>query len=166
LSYRTAITRRGLSAPMKILKSRGLIRGDVLDYGSGKGQDADLLGIDKYDPYAKLIRNPNTGKFDFTHDRWPDRHYDVITCIYVLNVISDEKEIADTIDKIQSLLKDDGVTYISVRRDIKQEGYNSRTFQSTVYIQGDVEEIYEKSSFIIYKMNKHSDVIVTRPILR
>ena len=66
-SHLTAIKRTKLSVPIRGLDLKGK---RVLDYGCGRGSDADLLGADKYDPYYFPERP--TGK------------YDVILCTYVL----------------------------------------------------------------------------------
>ena len=52
-AYKTAITRKKPSLPMRWLAKEGLIpsRIDTLDYGCGKGFDADYFGMDKYDPH-------------------------------------------------------------------------------------------------------------------
>ncbi len=50
-AHKTAIRRtRGLSVPMKVL---GHLIGDVtvLDYGCGRGEDADKLNFKKFDPH-------------------------------------------------------------------------------------------------------------------
>ena len=49
-SHKTAIKRNKLSAPMRYLSENNLLKGDLLDYGCGRGDDADLLSMDKYDP--------------------------------------------------------------------------------------------------------------------
>ena len=49
LAWKTAIGRNKPSAPLRALETKGLIVGDVLDYGCGKGYDAYYLGSDSYD---------------------------------------------------------------------------------------------------------------------
>lgn len=178
VGHKTAINRSDLSAPMQYLSERELLKGNnILDYGAGRGQDADRLGIDKYDPFAHLIKNPDTDKFDLTHNKWPRKKYDTITNNYVLNVIESEDKIDETIEKIQSLLKDDGLAYITVRRDSDsfEEGYNpkSNTFQSTVVLKDagsksghEVENLVDrKGSYAIFKITKLSKVKIERPNL-
>jgi len=106
----TAIKRFKLSSPMNKLNKQGLLIGDVLDYGCGKGFDADCLGFDKYDPF-------------YFPDLMRIFKYDTITCHYVLNVIR-EDQVQDVIEDILSLLKPGGKAYISFRNDLK---YNTRT---------------------------------------
>ena len=42
-SHKTAIARSGPSAPLLTLEKMGLINGEVLDYGCGKGADEKYL---------------------------------------------------------------------------------------------------------------------------
>lgn len=144
-SYRTAITRKKLSAPMQWLKDNGLLKGaDCLDYGCGKGSDADILLMDKYDPH-------------FFPDIFNLKSYDTITCHYVLNVIEDNAKKLRTIKTMQFLLNDDGKIYISVRRDVTKNGYTKKkTYQENVFIDG-LTPIHEvKGSYAIYELNKHT----------
>jgi len=137
-SYKTAIHRKRLSGPAKYLSENGLLRGDVLDYGCGRGGDASKLDIDSYDPY----HNPDgldEGKL-----------YDTIMCNYVLNVIVDAEERYEVIAKIRSLLKEGGIAYISVRNDIKNlNGYTSiGTWQGFIHLP---YTVYKRSSqFVMY----------------
>lgn len=135
-SHKTAITRNKPSVPTRYLTEKGLLTGEVLDYGCGKGKDAESYGFSKYDPY--YAPEMPTGKFDN------------IVCNYVLNVI-DESEAAQVLANIKSLLKVGGVAYITVRRDIKKEGVTSRgTYQRTVHL--DLPIVKETSSYCIYKL--------------
>jgi len=134
-AYKTAITRTKISAPTRFLKEEGLLKGDVLDYGCGKGFDADELGFDKYDPHF-----------------FPDTElstYDVIVCNYVLNVV-DEDTGKQIIETIRSLLKVGGKAYISVRRDFKVKEYVSKkgTYQRLVDLALPV--LKQDSGFCIY----------------
>ena len=117
-AYKTAISRKGISAPMKHLVKKELLVGSVLDYGCGKGQCAIELELDKYDPHFW----PNE----------PRQKYDTVTCNYVLNVMN-EAEQSEVLGSILSLLNPNGKAYITVRRDIKTEGYTKRhTYQRNV----------------------------------
>jgi len=63
------------------------------------------------------------------------------------------KRGAEIIIKIRGLLKDSGVAYIAVRRDVKEDGWTRRsTFQRNVIL--DEESLIDNSSFCIYKINK------------
>ncbi len=77
--FQTAISRRALSAPMKISiqladEKRPLDQSRCLDFGSGRGFDAHTLDFESYDPNWGPTELPS-GVFDF------------IFCNYVLNVI-------------------------------------------------------------------------------
>lgn len=71
LSYKTAITRKNLSLPAQFF--RQYFEGRVLDFGCGKGSDADILDIDKYDKH-------------FFPDK-PTQKFDTVMMIYVLNTV-------------------------------------------------------------------------------
>jgi 2-polyprenyl-3-methyl-5-hydroxy-6-metoxy-1,4-benzoquinol methylase len=124
-SHLTAIARKKLSLPTRYLLKFNLLEGKILDFGCGKGFDTDFLAsegfnITGYDPYFRP--EAPTGQFD------------TIICNYVLNVIS-EKEQGEVLDYINHLLSKGGFAYISVRRDIKKEGYTKRgTFQRNVVL--------------------------------
>lgn len=136
ISYKTAIKRNSISGPTKWLLKNKLLNGRVLDYGCGYGYDADKLNFDKYDPYY--------------FPEFPTGKYDVIFCNYVLNVIPDEKERSDILDKIKSLLKPDGYALISVRRDLDNIDFEqtSKGFQGLVYL--DLPILVENKQFAIY----------------
>ena len=126
LSHKTAITRKKLSVPMRKLQEQGLLdpRLTILDYGCGKGSDARLLleqnfYVSGYDPY-----------FYPDNRVLMDDFYDVVTCNYVLNVIKLDKDIDELMRNIKRVLMKNGVAYITVRRDIKEDGYTSNgTYQ-------------------------------------
>jgi SAM-dependent methyltransferase len=99
----------------------GRLEGDCLDYGCGKGYDADSLGIPGYDPNHRPELQPG--------------QYDTIICNYVLNVIESPGKRFDTVMHIMSLLRPGGTAYISVRNDSFVEGYTSRgTWQGKVSV--------------------------------
>lgn len=143
-SHLTAKTRSRPSAPMKYIENMlGQIDDSeftglkfrMLDYGCGKGQDADHYGLEKYDPYYFPTRP--VGKFYF------------IFCNYVLNVVSVEEE-KKIIDDILSLLSDGGKAFVSVRRDVKEDGFTDKgTYQRNVVLSYPV--VYEnKGHYCIY----------------
>lgn len=123
-SHLTAMSRKKLSGPMKWLVDHGLIDETVhgLDYGCGKGFDADFLGLDGWDPHHRS----DTKGLSFA--------YDIVTCHYVLNVIEDPEEREETEVKIIGHLKPGGVAYVSVRNDTNAlNGCTSRgTWQGVV----------------------------------
>lgn len=113
LSHKTAIARTKPSAPLKYLEDHGyffhsMYRGDMLDYGCGRGFDADHYNMDKYDPhyFPELDRT---------------KSYDIIFCTYVLNVV-DEKTELKILEDVSSLLKPTGRAFFTVRRDMPRTG--------------------------------------------
>ncbi len=76
-SHKTAITRKDLSLPGKLF--RPLLEGAVLDFGCGKGSDADELGADKYDPKFFPVK--------------PTKMYDTVMLIYVLNTVKHPEDV-------------------------------------------------------------------------
>ena len=137
-AHLTAIKRNKFSAPMRYL--RGVFStGRYLDYGCGRGYDADGLDLAKFDPHY--------------FPQSPEGEFDIITCNYVLNVV-DEKTADEIILDISRLLKGNGVAYITVRRDIKKEGLTSKgTFQRNVVLNLPVV-VEKKNHFCIYKLTK------------
>lgn len=136
-AYKTAISRSKLSAPVKRLMDKGLLAGRVLDYGCGRGQDADKVGAEKFDPH--FFPQKPQGKFD------------VITCNYVLNVVEPGGEKAILKD-IRKRLKPGGVAYITVRRDVKKDGFTkSGTYQRNVELN--LPSLFKKSgAYETYKL--------------
>lgn len=138
-AYLTAISRKSLSIPIRWLLKRDLVTKNHLDYGCGRGGDADRLTCDRYDPH-------------YFPDK-PLKKYDSITCTYVLNVLY-STDIGNVIESIRELLTDDGKAYITVRRDIKKEGITSRgTHQYMVYL--DEPLLYENSNFALYEITRY-----------
>lgn len=143
-AHLTAIPRKGPSKPVRVLKNADLIQGRVLDYGCGRGKDAEFLSewgheVEKYDPhYCPTI---------------PYGQYQTIICNYVLNVISEE-EAGEVLRKIRDLLTPTGTAYITVRRDIKEDYVSSRkTLQRVVTLNLPV--VHETSrGHCIYMMKK------------
>ena len=139
--HRTAITRRKPSKPMAILESFGQFVNyhTKLDYGCGKGFDADHFGMVKYDPY-------------FFPDK-PTQLFDTITCNYVLNVIPDQAERVQVLRDIQSLLADNSsLAFISVRRDLKHDT------NTQFLVELNLPTLYKDSSTVIYLLTKESQL--------
>lgn len=114
-SHLTIKERNQSSFPVRhILKNR-LIKGRVLDFGSGLGADVTFLqekGIDitGYDPYY----SPTI----------PQGKFDTILCIYVLNVLLPEEQ-SHVLMAISELLKPGGIAFFAVRRDILRDGFRT-----------------------------------------
>ena len=105
---RTAITRKGPSAPAKKLVKLGLVRGKVLDYGSGRGEDARWLRsqgfkVSAYDPHHGPKSKPS-GRFD------------TVLVTYVLNVLPPREQL-DVIKAARRLLTPGGRAYLTARTD-------------------------------------------------
>ena len=120
-SHKTAIRRTKLSAPMKWLHENGCLPKErILDYGCGRGADADNLHrmgyrIFKYDPH-------------FFPDL-PFLRYNTITCLYVLNTIRKAADRYDVIRHVMSRLGHKGTAYFSIRADKKS--LNGKTSKDT-----------------------------------
>lgn len=142
-SHLTAISRKVVSLPTRQLLHQKKLRGQVLDYGCGRGQDADRLGFTKYDPHF--------------YPEVPTGQYDTIICNYVLNVIPDVEERRAVVKHIRELLAPGGFAYISVRNDSFQEGYTSKgTWQGHVGVPGGVM-IKVDPGFRMYAIAKLED---------
>lgn len=125
---------------MTFLKKNDIQLRGMLDYGCGKGFDADFFGMDKYDPH-------------FFPDK-PTKKYQRITCNYVLNVIESDQEVNDVISDIQNLLVPGGCAYIAVRND--RENLNGKTKKGAYQrlIQLDALKLFQNSDFTIYIISK------------
>jgi hypothetical protein len=135
-SYKTAIVRKKPSRPSQYLNDAGLIRGEVLDFGCGRGFDADHFSWQKYDPH-------------FFPD-YPKGMFDTVVCNFVLNTLPKVYE-RNLLFEIGYFLKLGGKAYITVRRDVKQHGFTaSGSFQRNVELKLPV--IHETSEFCIYEL--------------
>jgi len=146
-SHLTAITRKKLSLPIRerLLEELSNPCMRRLDYGCGKGFDANALGMFKYDPY-------------YAPDE-PQGTFDYIYCGYVLNVLNPRQGQA-VIDHIQSLLNRGGRAFIVVRRDLKKEGITkANTYQRTVKLEGAWPSVDTKK-YALYEITKTMDVKV------
>lgn len=150
-SHLTAKERDAMSFPAKHVLQRGLIAGDVLDFGCGLGKDVEELrgkgiSIEGYDPFYQPCL--------------PQRQYDCILCFYVLNVLLPEEQMS-VLMSVSSLLKPSGKAYFAVRRDLTKEGYrvhkvhNKLTYQCRVKLpfhslfQNEFCEIYEYQLYTV-----------------
>ena len=138
-AHKTAITRYKLSAPIKTLIAKNVLIGSVADFGCGKGFDADQLGFNKYDPH-------------FFPEELTDK-YDTIVNNFVLNVVDQTEENA-VLSKIFNLLTENGTAYITVRRDVKEDGFTkSGTYQRNVILDLPIFK-ESKGKWCIYKLEK------------
>lgn len=151
-SHLTAIEREYLSFPAKYLRRNNLLKGDILDFGCGWGNDVKMLqqkgfNIQGYDPYY--------------FPEYPQKKFDTIFCFYVLNVLFSESQEA-VIMSISQLLKPNGKAYFAVRRDLKREGFRKHyvhqkpTYQCLVKLP--FESIYVDESCEIYEYQHYNKI--------
>jgi SAM-dependent methyltransferase len=127
-----------MSAPAKWLLEQGLVKGRVLDYGCGRGFDADALEADRYDPHYQPTM--------------PQGEFDTILCTYVLNVVY-PMEAQCIIANVMGRLAKGGCAYFTVRRDIEFDGFTGTgTFQRTVTMVEAEIVLERKNQFCIYRM--------------
>jgi hypothetical protein len=133
---------------MKWLIEEGLVKEGmkVLDYGCGKGYDADHLGFDGHDPY---------------HRNRPELvgagNYPTVVSVYVLNVIDSVKERIQAEKNIISSLAPGGTAYVAVRNDTSNlNGWTSKgTWQGDVEPHGKNWELIKKNPhFRMYRYRK------------
>jgi hypothetical protein len=142
-AHKTAISRnRGLSVPLRILMCERpasfTFNEAVLDYGCGRGEDADALKFNKYDPHFF----PNM----------PEGQFDTVVCIYVLNVLPIDKQ-DELVAKILAKVKTGGKAYITVRRDVKKEGLTFKgTYQRNVTLNYPIVA-EKKGQYCIYEIS-------------
>lgn len=143
----SAVHRTKPSMTIQWLKEQGLLIGDMLDYGCGKGLDADYFGMDKYDAY-----DPNWCNISLT----TDKRYDTIVCNFVFNILEPGEEFS-VLENIQRLLKEDGIAYIIVLRNVRKMASYKKDLQH--YIVMSLESIrHVKRWYEIYKLTKQTDL--------
>lgn len=152
-SHKTAISRKKLPAPTRYLLEKGVLVGNLLDFGCGKCAElnnaefakySNITSVTNYDPYHNDVEI----KADY---------YDTVICNYVLNtLLEDNQDIF--LKGIQKLLNKNGVAYIAVRTDTPKSGWghNARgTYQRKVDIKG-LFVYTENQNFKIYTLTKYS----------
>ena len=143
-SHLTAIARSRPSAPMAFLNKDHRLVGRTLDYGCGRGVDVDAFGMDGYDPHYSPKR--------------PEGLYDTIVCNYVLNVVT-RNEQEQILRDIRGLLADNGIAYVTVRRDITKNYRTKNSVQRVVRLPYPV--IRETLGYCIYYVTKYEDGMFT-----
>lgn len=134
--HKTAITRSKFPQPTQYLVNHDLLHGDTLDFGCGKCAELNSqLGIDSYDSYYQPL--------------YPIKQYDTIVCNYVLNVVPPDIQ-KWIVSQIKGLLKPNGIAYISVRRDIKEDYKTKETEQYVVRL--DCVSVVKNSNFEMYQI--------------
>jgi diadenosine tetraphosphate (Ap4A) HIT family hydrolase len=149
-SHLTAIERTYLSFPAKYLLNQNLLKGNILDFGCGFGNDVKILqkkdfNISGYDPYY--------------FPDYPQNKFDTILCFYVLNVLFTQEQTL-VLMEISYLLKPGGKAYFAVRRDLKREGFREhyvhkeQTYQCLVKLP--FKSIYLDESCEIYEYTHYN----------
>lgn len=164
-SHLTAIERKTLSFPARLLLRKNLIKGKVLDYGSGFGKDVEVLQSKGFDVRA----------YDKHYaPKYPEGKFDTIICFYVLNVLFPIEQAQVLID-LSQLIKPSGKVYIAVRRDVKFEGFRThkihkkKTYQCNVTLRSksifrnENYEIYEYRHYNQLEHPKETDCIFCKP---
>ncbi|MBM3712519.1 MAG: HIT domain-containing protein [Actinobacteria bacterium] len=164
-SHLTAKERKYLSFPTKFLLEKNLLNGEVLDYGCGLGKDVELLEK----------RGINIVGYDKHYfPKYPEKKFDTIICIYVLNVLMPEEQ-TDVLMKVSSLLKPTGKAYFAVRRDLRYEGFRIHKVHQKPTYQYNVKlgyksvfknehcEIYEYRHFNQISKKENTDCIFCNP---
>lgn len=134
----TARSRDDVSAPLRWLDDQGLLRGKILDFGAGRGVDAEAIGATAYDPNSPAPMN-----------EFPEGEFDTIVSIYVLNVVPPEEQ-KKIVSQIKSLLADGGTAYLAVRRDLEKGVKGPPQWWVEL---SDAECVHEDSRFCVYSVN-------------
>ena len=151
-SHLTAKKRDSLSFPAKFLLGGNLLKGDVLDFGCGFGNDVELLK-------EKGINIEGYDKFYFPE--YPKKRFDTIICFYVLNVLLLEEQAAVLMELTQ-LVKPTGKVFIAVRRDLKYEGFRThklhqkKTYQCNVILNS--KSIFLNENCEIYEYRHYNQI--------
>lgn len=140
-SAKTARARRSLSAPAEYLLEHDLLAGRILDFGCGRGDLVKFLDgdIEQYDPNW--------------HPKKPRGKFDVVTCIYVLNVLRPVPR-RTALAEAKAYVRRGGKLYVAVRRDIERDGerkwgteqYNVKLNLPSLMKRSGNFEIYEWSN--------------------
>ncbi|GAB2617366.1 HIT domain-containing protein [Belliella aquatica] len=164
-SHLTAKERDRISFPARILLEKGMLKGDILDFGCGFGKDVEILN-------EKGLSVTGYDKHYFPE--FPKKQFDTVICFYVLNVLLPEEQ-AKVLMEVSSLLKPNGKAYFAVRRDLVYVGYRTHkihqkpTFQCNVILpypscfKNDNCEIYEYIPINQREISKSEDCIFCHP---
>lgn len=132
--------RKGPSAPAMWLVAHGKVQcgSNTLDYGCGRGTDADSFKWDRYDPewFPNKI----------------EKKYPCIVCIYVLNVITEEVA-NDVIKRVKGLLMPNGKAYFVVRRGVPIVGYGIQGHLQRM-VMLDYPIVRKTYTYCIYELRK------------
>lgn len=171
-SHLTAISRSTLSAPMKALRDLGLLRGSVLDFGSGRGDDVKALraagmSAQGWDPH-------------YADDK-PPAPADVVNLGFVLNVVEDPAErrktlarawklagktlaVAVRVDPIEGKPKGDGVV---TSAGTFQKPYTSEELVEYVTeVTGTDAKLVAPGIVVVRRQTQKADTFGTFPIFK
>ncbi len=126
---------------MRILAERKLLVQPILDFGCGRGKDADVFGLEKFDP---VFFPTLTANFLFR----------TVTCIYVLNILPPEKQ-REVLRSVNSHLDPGGSAFFAVRRDIQK---NSAGPLSWWVELPEFESVFRDSGCEIFHAKKWLDI--------
>ena len=115
-------------------------KGDVLDYGCGRGQTADSEGWDKFDPNWHPIPILKT--------------YDTVLCTYVANVILDNEERDRLYNSLKFYTK--GKAYLTVRTNEPNTETQLYDLDKEILENG-FKLVNKKSKFSTYLWEKKED---------
>lgn len=137
-------------APVRKYPSKGstylaehkLITGRTLDYGCGYGMDAKTYGWESYDPYYNPVKL--------------EGEFDTIVCTNVLSAVS--KVFREEIIKsMKDLLKDTGMGYLIVPRNIPLRGkYSGFSRRPQYHVILTLPSVYKDADMEIYQLTKNS----------
>ena len=104
--HRTAIKRKKTSAPLRHLQQThpDLLRGKVVDFGSGRGADCRAIKARCYDPNHPSASTRTT----------PKGAYDTVLMTYVINVLPPE-ERAKAIRQAKKMVRKGGTLVVATR---------------------------------------------------
>lgn len=149
--HKTAMARWRVSKPMEWIAKNVDLAGDILHFGEGRAyMDTDALNaygnVSVYEPYPGVEGAKQAAKAVL-----PDKHFDYIIAIYVLNVLEPTERM-----KVLKWLREHGdVVLIAVRTDkINGKRYKDGVKTSTGTFQ---------KSFGDYDLNKLGKVLTKTP---
>jgi len=114
-SHKTAMSRRGESPIARLVVDRivpELGIKSVLDYGCGYGKDVEYYGTsdltaDGYDPHKPFGWSAKLSEI-----------YDLVTCVFVLNILPNPQERLDVLREASRYLKPDGAMLVVTRSPV------------------------------------------------
>jgi diadenosine tetraphosphate (Ap4A) HIT family hydrolase len=112
-THLTVKERNRESFPTRFLFENNLLKGKILDFGCGLGEDVKFL----------LEKGFETTAYDKHYfPDYPQEKYDIILCHYVLNVLLPEEQTT-VLMEISQLIQEGGRAFFTVRRDVKKNDF-------------------------------------------